>query len=883
MRSTWWIVASVGLAACSPWQKPDLGGDTCGLSWFRDADGDGWGDPGDAVTACEAPSGRVANADDCDDASVTAAPDAAEVSNDGVDQDCNGADTITCHVDADHDGAGDAGTLLADDGQCDTIAGEAPLPNDCNDQDPAFSPDAFDVPEDGIDQDCNQVDAIWCLFDGDLDGFGADSVAAADASCDAAQQETLVGGDCDDLHSDAFPGGVEVSDDGIDQDCSGTDQISCFTDDDGDGVGVAFAATAPDALCAPGTAPRAGDCDDAVATTRPGAPEVYDDGVDQDCNGADTVTCWRDADGDGHGGTVRLRADGACLADESSTGDDCDDVHASVHPGATEICNGLDDDCDEATSEDGTASNDAGLTGLDLQALIDATAPGGEIYVCKGTWAGPLVLDGGHELHGMGGTANVVIDGGGADSALWIRPGAGGPVHVSGLTLTNGAAAAGGALRVTATDPVTLDDLALTDSLGTDGGGLFAAIGSDLTLRSVTLSGNTGTRGGGAWIGGSATWSGGEVADNAADEGAGLWLGPVASLDGVGLTVRDNRGKVGAGVRALGALTLDASGLFGNTAAADGGGLWVGDGALVDVSATTIDGNVAASGGGAYVASGGALTLASVSLDDNAADDGAGLFLAAGGALDLSDSTLRRNLALLRGGGVHCLGDLTAARSAVVDGGATEGGGVWFGDGTLSLTDIAFSGNYADLGGALVVGARATLTRVSVESNTGEDGAGVLVEEVGGPIPSLVWTGGTLRDNTASLRGGGLRVASGVQAVTLTEVEIARNHAPTGGGVWLGTSARLQLDALALDGNTATDGGGVYSLGTLTFDTCAVRNNEATRGGGVFLQGGTLSAAMTEWTPTQYDNGPNDVETATGATWSGSLVTLLTCDTTGCR
>ena len=237
----------------------------------------------------------------------------------------------------------------------------------------------------------------------------------------------------------------------------------------------------------------------------------------------------------------------------------------------------------------------------------------------------------------------------------------------------------------------------------------------------------------------------------------------------------------------------------------------------------------------------------------------------------------------MQGGGLHNLGDVTAARSAIVDGGATEGGGVWFGDGTLSLTDVAFSGNDADLGGALVIGARATLTRVSVEGNTGEDAAGVLVEEVGGPIPSLVWTGGTLRDNTASLRGGGLRVASGIQSVTLTEVEIAHNHAPTGGGVWLGTSARLRLHALAVDGNTATDGGGVYSLGALSFDTCALRNNEATRGGGVYLQGGTLSAAMTEWTAAQYDNGPNDIETSTGATWSGSLVTSLLCDTTGCR
>ncbi|GAB4213556.1 MAG: hypothetical protein OHK0013_37520 [Sandaracinaceae bacterium] len=92
------------------------------------------------------------------------------------------------------------------------------------------------------------------------------------------------------------------------------------------------------------------DCNDACATCFPGATETCND-VDDDCD--DTTdegvrfTFYRDADGDGRGS----RASGgveACAAPagHSPFADDCDDTRASAYPGATETCNGLDDDCD---------------------------------------------------------------------------------------------------------------------------------------------------------------------------------------------------------------------------------------------------------------------------------------------------------------------------------------------------------------------------------------------------------------------------------------------------------------------------------------------------------------------------------------------------------
>jgi Putative metal-binding motif len=70
------------------------------------------------------------------------------------------------------------------------------------------------------------------------------------------------------------------------------------------------------------------DCNDTSPVTHPGATDVPDNGVDEDCSGADaTVT---DRDGDGSPASV-----------------DCDDLDAKVRPGAAEkLGNRVDENCD---------------------------------------------------------------------------------------------------------------------------------------------------------------------------------------------------------------------------------------------------------------------------------------------------------------------------------------------------------------------------------------------------------------------------------------------------------------------------------------------------------------------------------------------------------
>lgn len=127
-----------------------------------------------------------------------------------------------------------------------------------------------------------------------------------------------------------------------------------YVDADGDGFGAGEAMLS--CVPVPGRVRRAGDCDDETPRVHPGAVETCD-GVDEDCDGAvdegHTVRPWyADADGDGWG-------DGAAVRETCAPPDgwiprdgDCDDGTPAVHPGADEVCNGVDDDCDGAVDEE---------------------------------------------------------------------------------------------------------------------------------------------------------------------------------------------------------------------------------------------------------------------------------------------------------------------------------------------------------------------------------------------------------------------------------------------------------------------------------------------------------------------------------------------------
>jgi len=128
-----------------------------------------------------------------------------------------------------------------------------------------------------------------------------------------------------------------------------SDTPACYADDDGDGFGD----EARPAPCAQGV-PVAGDCDDRDAGVHPDAAELCD-GMDSDCDGlvddddpdlVDGLPFYADEDGDGWGDAdtvVTACAIGDGLALEAG---DCDDGDPAVNPGAEDLCDGVDLDCD---------------------------------------------------------------------------------------------------------------------------------------------------------------------------------------------------------------------------------------------------------------------------------------------------------------------------------------------------------------------------------------------------------------------------------------------------------------------------------------------------------------------------------------------------------
>ncbi len=344
-------------------------------TYYADADGDGFGNPAQSQQACSQPVGFVTNNTDCDDSDALEKPGQvwyADTDNDGY---SNGTTLTQCLRPA---GYKAASKLTATSG-------------DTNDNDAAINPGATEIC-DGIDNNGNgSIDeGVSTTYYADTDGDGFGNPAVSQQACSQPSGYVSNNTDCNDNNALEKPGQTWYADTDNDGYSNGTTLTQCLRPT---GYKAASELTA-----------TTGDTNDNDAAINPGATEICD-GIDNNSNGAIdegvTTTYYADVDGDGFGNpavsqqacsqpsgyvtnntdcndnnalekpgqtwyadtdndgysngttlTQCLRPAGYKAASElTATTGDTNDNDAAINPGATEICDGIDNNGDGITDE----------------------------------------------------------------------------------------------------------------------------------------------------------------------------------------------------------------------------------------------------------------------------------------------------------------------------------------------------------------------------------------------------------------------------------------------------------------------------------------------------------------------------------------------------
>lgn len=199
-------------------------------TFYADADSDGFGDAAVDTFALTAPQGYVSNNSDCNDANAAIKPNAPEICNADIDDNCNGladdGDTAVTgqagyYTDNDLDFYGAGAEIHA----CIQPPGTALQDKDCNDSDAAIHPGVIEICNSNVDDNCDGLadDADPAVTgqgtyytDNDLDTYGT---GLAIITCMQPASSSLSAGDCDDGNAAVNPAVYDQCN-GIDDNCN---------------------------------------------------------------------------------------------------------------------------------------------------------------------------------------------------------------------------------------------------------------------------------------------------------------------------------------------------------------------------------------------------------------------------------------------------------------------------------------------------------------------------------------------------------------------------------------------------------------------------------------------------------------------------------------
>ena len=444
------------------------------------------------------------------------------------------------------------------------------------------------------------------------------------------------------------------------------------------------------------------------------------------------------------------------------------------------------------------------------------------------------------------------------------------------------------------------------NSAASEGGGLWNDVGGAVLIGGTTISGNTASgasadQGGGGIFnnGGSVsignffslalgtTFISDNVANGAAGSGGGILNdGGTLEIDGavidgnsavragggIEVTTMNSRNSIvevtnssisnnvvgsnpgnGGGVHITDAVggntstfTITDSDVIGNSAAAEGGGLWNAAGGTMNIDGVlildnTASGNSADQGGGGIFNDGGTVNITNTSgatqilanFANGAAGSGGGI-LNDGGTLNITGAMINSNAAVRAGGGIEA----TTANAR---------------DSVMTLTNTVISMN-------------------EVAGNPGNGGGVHISDAAAGNTSTFTMTGGFVTNNSAAAEGGGLWNDAG-GTMTINGVNIGSNTASGasadqgGGGVFnnggtviiqSNTTTATTIAGNVADGAAGSGGGILNDGGTLTITGALITGNSAVRAGG------GIEATTT--------NSRNSVVTVTDSTISNNTV-----------